>query len=179
MNPQETDHDGREPAHSLWTISFALFLELLGLSSVDTRPGLLEQPFMVGASSEEPHLFNNSRTTFTDTVLVLLVSPVIMNDCLSSHVQQGQILVLTDASAAPAKSNSVNQMSERRFVAERPGFEPAAVFISADVLHSAGCTPSRVVIAVYVPLIQSSSRSLITVSWLTVFRRFPKAKAEC
>lgn len=96
------------------------------------------------------------------------------------HVfRQGQILVLTDASAAPAKSNSVNQMSERRFVLERPGFEPAAVFISADVLHSAGCTPSRVVIAVYVPLIQSSSRSLITVSWLTVFRRFPKAKAEC
>lgn len=130
-------------------------------------------------AEKKPRLFNNSRTTFADTVLVPPASTVITNDCFSSHVQQGQIFVLTDASAAPAKSNSINKMSEHRFVVERPGFEPAAVFISADVLHSAGCTPSRVVITVYVPLIQSSSRSTIPVSWLTVFRRFPKAKAEC
>lgn len=131
-------------------------------------------------AEKKPRLFNNSRTAFADTILVPLASTVITNDCFSSHVQQGQIFVLTDASAAPAvKSNSVNKMSEHRFVVERPGFEPAAVFISADVLHSAGCTPSRVVITVYVPLIQSSSKSMIPVSWLTVFRRFPKAKAEC
>lgn len=109
---------------------------------------------VAGARWGEWCLFNKSRTTSADVVLVPLASTVPTEQECSLHIQQGQILVLTDASA---KSNSINQRSERCSVPERPGFGPAAMFISADVLHSAGCTASRAVITVYVPVIRSTS----------------------
>lgn len=148
--------DSRKPPHFVWTISFPLFLVLLKLCSVDTRPGAAQAAFYgrwpvhaqkndISLITAEQHL----QTLFWCSWRLL--SP--LNGRLASHIQAGTDLC----------SHSSRQIKQHKSDVRAPVSRGVTRVWTGCRVYQCRCFTLcwlhcfQVVIIVYVPVIQSSS----------------------